>query len=86
MGDEGSIYEDVQSRPVEDFKSMTGLRYVYGDPVLNGEKVEIQRDDVFNLEIKGFIDSVENNTEVPYSHNNAIRNLRSILDIYRKGD
>ncbi|WP_393971948.1 Gfo/Idh/MocA family oxidoreductase [Oxyplasma meridianum] len=86
IGSEGSIYEDIKSRPLEEFKSMTGLRYVYGNPVLNGEKVEIHQEDVFNLEIKGFVDSVKNNTEVPYSHNKAIRNLRSILDIYRKGD
>ncbi len=86
IGSEGSIYEDVQSRPMEEFKNMTGLRYVYGNPVLNGKKVEIKKEDVFNLEIKGFIDSVKNNTEVPYSHNKALRNLRAILDIYRKGD
>lgn len=86
IGEEGSIYEDVQSRPQEEFKSMTGIRYVYGNPVLNGEKVEIHKEDVFNLEIKGFIDSIKSNTEVPYSHNKAIRNLKAILDIYRRGD
>jgi predicted dehydrogenase len=86
IGSEGSIYEDVNTRPIEEFKNMTGTRYVYGFPVLNGKKVDIKKEDVFNLEIKGFIDSVKNNTEVPYSHGKALRNLRAILDIYQKGD
>ena len=86
IGSEGSIYEDVNTRPLEEFKSMTGIRYVYGFPVLNGKRIDIRKEDVFNLEIKGFIDAVEKNREVPYSHHNALRNLRAILDIYQKGD
>ncbi len=80
-GDCGSIYEDAGSPPAWG-KLENGRRTMYGDPVLNGKRVEMQNLDVFEQEISGFAASVETGDDVPYPLENAVRNLRAVLDIY----
>jgi len=82
IGESGSMYEDVNGRSLEDFK-FPSRKTAYGDLILNGQKIPVEKYDVFEKEISEFSRAVENNTEVPYPPENALRNLRAVEDIYR---
>ncbi|MBX8631460.1 MAG: Gfo/Idh/MocA family oxidoreductase [Thermoplasmata archaeon] len=86
IGSEGSIVEDIQTHPKVDFKYMTGKRYAFGMPVLNGKTVELELEDVFDRAIGGFIESVETGGDVPMKPELAIRDLSCVMDIYEKGN
>ncbi|MEM0156294.1 MAG: Gfo/Idh/MocA family oxidoreductase [Thermoplasmataceae archaeon] len=81
IGAEGSIYEDVGGRSLEDFK-FPSRKTAYGDLIFNGQKLEIEKYDVFVKEISEFAKSVELDTDVPYPPQNALRNLRVVEKIY----
>ncbi len=82
IGSEGSIYEDVASRPLLDFKTQKSPRYAFGYPVLNGEVSKIKMVDVFDREISEFIKAIERDTKVPYRPESALRNLEAVMEIY----
>lgn len=84
IGTEGSIYEDLQTKPLVDFKFQDSPRHAFGLPVLNGKVCEGEIYDVFDREISAFMDSVENDTDVPYNPAMALRNLEAVLEIYGK--
>ena len=84
IGSEGSIYEDVVSRPLMDFKTQKAPRHVFGYPVLNGEVSKVKVLDVFDREISEFLKAVERDTKVPYDPENALRNLEAVMKIYGK--
>ena len=81
IGEKGSIYEDVKSRT--SWEVGTPVRTVYGDLILNGEKANVKKYDVYTAEIMEFADSVKNNTEVPFPPELALRDLKAVLDIYK---
>ena len=81
IGDKGSMYEDVSGRSHEDFK-LPSRSTAYGDLMLNGKKVQVEKCDVFEKEITEFSKSVEQNTDVPYPPQNALRNLKAVEEIY----
>ncbi len=80
VGDAGVVVEDLETKR----KTWAPPRYrVYGDPVLNGQKLDIPDVDVFAEMFKGFIEAVEEDLEVPYPPELALRDLKGVLDIYR---
>jgi predicted dehydrogenase len=81
IGDSGSIYEDINSR--SSWKTGEKNRTVYGDLILNGEKMGLKKYDIYTEEIKEFADSVKNGTEVPFPPELALRDLKAVLDIYK---
>lgn len=81
IGDNGSIIEDLGTKPGDGFAAMRGLR-AFGDPVVNNRILQTGEYDVFHAEIQGFIDSVVNDTEVPFSPELAYRDLKTVLKIY----
>lgn len=82
IGTDGSIVEDMNTKPLVDFKYMEGTRHAFGRPVLNGSVVDIEIGDAFDAEIGGFLASVEKNEKVPFSPELALRDLRAVKDIY----
>jgi predicted dehydrogenase len=84
VGSEGSIVEDTGTRPGDRFNSGKGVRYVFGMPVLNGKKVDVKVNDVFDSEISGFARSIEKNADPPYPIENAMRNLEAVMRIYNR--
>ncbi len=82
VGTEGTIVEDVNTRPTVDFKFMKGKRYAFGLPVLNGKPVDIDIADAFDTEISGFLKSVREDTPVPMDPSVALRDLAAVKDIY----
>ncbi len=85
IGSEGSIVEDITTHPEVDFKYMSGIRYAFGKPVLNGKTVDIKIEDVFDKEIGGFLRAVEEDGELPMDPRVAKRDLSAVLEIYRTG-
>ena len=83
IGENGSMYEDVNGRSQDDFKFPT-RHTAYGDLIVNGKKMTLKKYDVFEEEISGFVDAVNNDLEVPYSPEKALRNLEAILKIYNQ--
>ncbi len=81
IGTKGSVVEDLETKPRVDFKYMTGVRHAFGRPVLNGQTVDIAIEDAFDSEIRGFLDSVKNNSDVPFPPELALRDLRGVKDI-----
>ncbi|MGC9117698.1 MAG: Gfo/Idh/MocA family protein [Thermoproteus sp.] len=80
VGDAGSVVEDLETKR----RTWAPPRYrVYGDPVLNGRRVEVPDVDVFVEMFKGFFKAVEEDSEVPYPPELSLRDLRGVLDIYR---
>ncbi|MEM4104340.1 MAG: Gfo/Idh/MocA family oxidoreductase [Thermoplasmatales archaeon] len=82
VGTEGSIVEDLKTKPKEDFKTMKSPRHAFGLPVLNGKVSEVKINDVFDQEIEEFVNSIEKGTEVPYKPEMALRNLELVMKIY----
>ena len=82
IGSEGSIYEDLESKPLMDFKTQKSPRHVFGYPVLNGEVSKVKVMDVFDREISEFLKAVERDTNVPYHPESALRNLETVMKIY----
>ena len=82
VGSEGSIYEDLESKPMMDFKTQKSPRHVFGYPVLNGEVSKVKVIDVFDREISEFIKAVERDAKVPYHPESALRNLEAVMKIY----
>lgn len=80
-GTDGLILEDLGTRPKSGFKALRGMRAL-GDPIVNNRLIQIGEFDVFLSEMQGFIDSVENDQEVPFPPRLAVRDLRAVLQIY----
>ena len=83
IGSEGSIVEDLETKPKEDFKQQGSPRHAFGLPVLNGKVIQTRIYDVFDREIGDFVSAVRNDTDVPYNPDLALRNLKAITEIYR---
>lgn len=81
IGDDGFILEDVGSKPSNGFHGRRGMR-AYGDPVVNNRLIQVGEYDVFVAEMQGFIDSIENDDDVPFSPADARRDLEAVLKIY----
>jgi Predicted dehydrogenases and related proteins len=81
IGSDGSLYEDISSRSREDFKN-SQRKTAFGDLVLNGKKLNVQPYDVFQAEFDQFLDSVTQDTQVPYDPELAYRDLEAVLKIY----
>ncbi len=81
IGDNGSIIEDLGTKPKDGFVGMRGYR-AFGDPVVNNRILQVGEFDVFHAEIQGFIDSINNDVEVPFSPDLALRDLEAVLKIY----
>lgn len=72
-GEKGSLVEDPNSR-------VPGKPY--GDIIFNGERIEVEKVDPIEVEIREFLKAVENNTEVPMKPEIALRDLEAVLKIY----
>ncbi len=83
-GTEGLILEDIGTRPQGGFRALRGMR-AFGDPIVNNRLVQIGEFDVFREEMKGFMGSIEADTEVPFPPELAARDLKAVLEIYRNG-
>ncbi|MFB6489707.1 MAG: Gfo/Idh/MocA family protein [Thermoproteus sp. AZ2] len=80
IGDSGSVVEDLETKR----RTWAPPRYrVYGDPVLNGKRLEVPDVDVFQEMFRGFIKAVEEGAEVPFPPELALRDLKAVLDVYR---
>ncbi|BAB60511.1 hypothetical protein [Thermoplasma volcanium GSS1] len=82
IGDSGSIYEDVKTKPTGEWSDRK-RRTAYGDPVVNGNHVNIEIYDVIEKEIMDFLNSVEKNEPVPMDPELALRDLITIDRIYK---
>ncbi len=81
IGNKGSIYEDYKSRTPWGIDDK--IRTVYGDLIMNGKKLNVEKYDVYTEEIEEFKNSVENNADVPFKPELALRDLRAVLTIYK---
>ena len=81
IGENGSMYEDASGRSQEDFKS-PARHTAYGDLIVNGKKIYLEKYDVFEKEISSFVEAVNNDLEVPYPPEKALKNLEAVLKIY----
>lgn len=81
VGTDGLILEDIGTRPKSGFKALRGMR-AFGDPIVNNRLVQIGEFDVFQAEMQGFIDSIKNDSEVPFPPRLAARDLAAVLEIY----
>lgn len=82
LGDNGSIIEDLGSKPKNGFVGRRGMR-AYGDPIVNNRLLQVGEYDVFVAEMQGFKESVERDEDVPFSPNDAARDLKAVLEIYK---
>lgn len=82
IGESGSVYEDFTESSKDE--SANRMNTAYRGLIVNGRKSEVSRYDVFEREIEEFASSVEQGTDVPYPVENAVRNLRAVLDIYSR--
>ncbi|AAK43115.1 Gfo/Idh/MocA family protein [Saccharolobus solfataricus] len=77
-GENGSIIEDPNTRV---------MGKAYGDLILNvdgkEERIEVEKVNPIEEEIRGFVKAVKNNTEVPMPPEIALRDLKAVLDIYK---
>ncbi len=80
IGDEGSIYEDPNSRTSWDKDNK--IRTVYGDIIMNGQKINVEKYDVYTREIEAFMESVVEDCSVPFDPVLELRDLRAVMDIY----
>jgi|OSPMetMinimDraft_2_1075162.scaffolds.fasta_scaffold01131_4 predicted dehydrogenase len=78
-GERGSIIEDPQTRIV--------MGKPFGDLILHlddkQERIEVEKVSAIEEEIRGFINAVEKNTEVPMPPEIALRDLKAVLDVYK---
>ncbi|HKJ96638.1 MAG TPA: Gfo/Idh/MocA family oxidoreductase [Thermoplasmataceae archaeon] len=81
IGDNGAIIEDLGTRPGPGFQALRGYR-AFGDPVVNNRILQTGYFDVFYAEIQGFIDSINNDSDVPFPPELALRDLETVLTIY----
>ncbi|MGC8608422.1 MAG: Gfo/Idh/MocA family protein [Thermoplasmata archaeon] len=81
IGDRGSAIEDVSKKP-DGFNYKEGKR-AYGDPVINGVHTDLGTHDIFVDEIGGFIKSVKEDRDVPFSPELALRDLVGVKDIFK---
>lgn len=82
VGTQGSIVEDLATKPDNDFRINGSPRHTFGLPVLNGKVMETEIQDVFDREILEFSQSIEEDRDVPYQPELALRNLEAVLKIY----
>ncbi|KAA8922832.1 Gfo/Idh/MocA family protein [Thermoplasma sp.] len=80
VGTDGSIIEDLRSKP-KNFEAPKGKR-AYGDPILNGDPMDLGYHDIFLDEVSGFLRSIVDNTPVPFDPERALRDLVAVKDIY----
>lgn len=80
-GTEGSLYEDISTRSADDFKNESRTT-AFGDLVMNGKHLNIEKYDIFVREFSQFIESVEKDLPEPMPPSLAIRDLRAALSIY----
>lgn len=83
-GTRGSIIEDPDTRAVDpDTRSRTKP---FGDLLLNiegkEERVTVEKTSPIEVEIRGFINAIEQDREVPMPPEVALRDLRAVYDIY----
>lgn len=86
VGSDGTIIEDVTTKPKADFRFMGGKRHAFGLPTLNGKKVELEIQDVFDAEIGQFLKSVREDTPVPMDPALCLRDLKAVKDIYTSAE
>ncbi|MEM0131941.1 MAG: Gfo/Idh/MocA family oxidoreductase [Saccharolobus sp.] len=73
-GENGSLVEDPTTRV---------MGKPFGDIILNSEeKIEVSKTNPIEEEIRGFLEAVSRNTNVPMSPEIALRDLKAVLDIY----
>jgi predicted dehydrogenase len=72
VGDGGSIVEDVRLR----------LKRPYGPLIVNGNPLPIEDVDVYYGMMRDFKKSIEENSEVPFPPELAVRDLEGVIAIY----
>ncbi len=80
IGTDGSILEDLKSKP-NNFEAPKGKR-AYGDPIVNGDLIDLGSHDIFVDEASGFLKSVVDDIPVPFDPELALRDLVAVKDIY----
>jgi len=78
VGDGGSIVDDVWDRP-------KGRMAPYGPILVNGRRVEIEDEDLYQLIFSQFLKAIQEDSEVPFSPHEAAYDLKATLDIYSSG-
>ncbi|MGC8608919.1 MAG: Gfo/Idh/MocA family protein [Thermoplasmata archaeon] len=86
LGNDGSIYEDVETKPLEEEWAERKRKTGYGDLIVNGKHVAVDASDIIEKEIGGFIDSVETGSNVPVPPEIALRDLITIDRIYKASE
>ncbi len=79
IGEKGSMYEDASKKISWD----SGVRTAFGGLIMNGKEVNVKPYDIFEKEISSFAESVENDTEVPFKPELELRDLETVLNIYK---
>ncbi len=82
IGDAGSIYEDVGTKPIEPWDQRK-RRTAYGDIIVNGKHIPVEPYDVIEKEISGFLNAVEKDEPVPMPPDLALRDIITIDRIYK---
>lgn len=82
VGTTGSIYDDVDTRRSGSRDDPFGTSS-FGDPVLNGKRVELKRYDLFKKMFSSYVRYINGTIEEPFSPGEALRDLRAVTQIYR---
>jgi predicted dehydrogenase len=81
VGSSGSIYEEVATRSAKDFKD-DSRGTAFGDLVMNGRRLNVEKYDIFVREFSEFIACVEKDLPEVVPPSLAIEDLRAALAIY----
>ena len=82
VGTSGNIYDDVDTRRSSSHDDPYGTSS-FGDPVLNGKKVELKRYDLFKKMFSSYIQYIDGKIDAPFSPEDALRDLKAVVEIYR---
>ena len=82
VGTSGNIYDDIDTRRSSSQDDPYGTSS-FGNPILNGKKVELKRYDIFKKMFSSYIQYVDGKIDDPFSPEDALRDLKAVTQIYR---
>ena len=82
VGTSGNIYDDIDTRKSSSLEDPYGTSS-FGDPVLNGKKVELKRYDLFKKMFSSYIRYIDGKIDDPFRPEDALRDLKAVTQIYR---
>jgi predicted dehydrogenase len=82
VGTSGNIYDDIDTRRSSSQDDPYGTSS-FGNPILNGKKIELKRYDLFKKMFSSYIQYIDGKIDDPFSPEDALRDLKAVTQIYR---